>query len=32
MAVAALMMIVILFINIERDTKKMLEEKAALAQ
>ena len=32
MAVAALMMIVILFLNIERDTKKMLAEKAALAQ
>ena len=32
MAVAALMIIVILFLNIERDTKKMLAEKAALAQ
>jgi GPH family glycoside/pentoside/hexuronide:cation symporter len=31
MVVAAVMMVVILFINIEKDTQKMLEEKAANA-
>ncbi|MDD4312007.1 MAG: MFS transporter, partial [Eubacteriales bacterium] len=32
MAVAAVMLVVILFLNIEKDTKNMLEEKAAQAQ